>query len=69
MTWTAPSPSPSRGYRVSVNSAASEFTSATSHTIQNLSLGSHIFRVESVSNELPSEDVEKMVAMLGKDVK
>ena len=61
VSWTAPSPPPSMGYRITVDSAdfaggIDVASSATSHTI-SLQPGVHDIRMRALSQHYPSEIV------------
>ena len=61
VSWTAPSPPPSMGYQITINStnfsAGIVASSATSHTIMELEPGVHSIRMRALSQQLPSEIV------------
>ena len=59
VSWTAPSPPPCMGYRLTVNSTDFNVSFfATSYTIMQLEPGVHIsIRMRALSQQLPSEIV------------
>jgi hypothetical protein len=68
VTWTAPSPAPSRGYRVSVTSAnISETATGTSHTVTISQPGVHTIQVQSLSLHYPSEAVSVEATVRGEE--
>ena len=69
VTWTAPSPVPPRGYRVTVASANYIDTSGTSHTLTISQPGVHTIQVQSLSRHYPGEVVSVEVTVRGTAVR
>jgi hypothetical protein len=67
VTWTAPSPAPSRpGYRVTVTTASiSETTTGTSSTVTIPHPGNYTIQVQHLSLHYPSEAVSVEVTVRG----
>ena len=67
VTWTAPSPVPPRGYRVTVAPAnIIDTASGTSHTLTISQPGVHTIQVQPLSQHYPSEAMSVEVTVRGK---
>ena len=69
VSWTAPSPPPSRGYRITVNSATMGFSrnvSSSPHNLTSLEPGVYSIQLVSLSEHCPSEVVAVDIVVGGR---
>ena len=60
VSWTPPSPPPSRGYRITVNSATTSFSrnvSSSPHNLTSLEPGVYSIQLVALTQHYPSEGV------------